>query len=141
MKIYTAKAAGFCFGVKRAVDMAYKCAGKSEKGTVFSLHEIIHNPQEVARLERAGAKHVEDIKEIESNSTTIISTHGITPAEEQELKSRGLKILDTTCPYVKRIHRIAEKLAREGYEIAIVGDRDHRKLRGYSVTRENTVWL
>jgi 4-hydroxy-3-methylbut-2-en-1-yl diphosphate reductase len=130
VRIYAAKGAGFCFGVKRAVDMAYKCACKNEKGSVYSYHEIIHNPQEVKRLEAAGARHVEEIDKIRKGSTVIISTHGITPAEEREIKSRRLKVLDTTCPYVKKIHRIAEKLAGEGYETAIVGDSDHLEVMG-----------
>jgi 4-hydroxy-3-methylbut-2-en-1-yl diphosphate reductase len=130
MKIYRARAAGFCFGVKRAVDMAYKCAQSGEKGNVYSLHEIIHNPQEVERLERAGAKHVEDISGIRNRSTVIVSTHGITPEEEHELERKQLKVLDTTCPYVKKIHRIVEKLAEEGYDILIVGDRDHLEVKG-----------
>jgi len=130
MKIYTAKGAGFCFGVKRAVDMAYKCALKGEKGSVYSYHEIIHNPQEVKRLEAAGARHVENINEIGSGATVIVSTHGVTPAEERELKDRQFKILDTTCPYVKKIHLIAEKLAKEDFQIIIVGDIDHLEVRG-----------
>lgn len=130
MKIYTAKNAGFCFGVKRAMDMAYKCAAGTKQGPVYSFHEIIHNPQEVQKLEQAGARHVEAISDIKDGATVIVSTHGITPQEQHALKSKQLEILDTTCPYVKKIHRIVEKLAQEDYEILIVGDRDHLEVRG-----------
>lgn len=130
MRIYTAKNAGFCFGVKRAMDMAYKCAGARDKGGIYSLHEIIHNPQEVKRLEEAGAKHVENIKDVKKGSTVIISTHGITPAEEKALAVKKTRALDTTCPYVKKIHGIAGKLAAEGYDVVVFGDREHLEVKG-----------
>jgi (E)-4-hydroxy-3-methyl-but-2-enyl pyrophosphate reductase len=130
MKIYIAKGSGFCFGVKRAVDMAYRCAGTRKKGTVYSLREIIHNPQEVKKLEEAGARHVSSVRGIKRGSTVIVSTHGITPAGENDLKSRDFEVLDTTCPYVKKIHRIVKKLADENYLIVIIGDKEHLEVRG-----------
>jgi 4-hydroxy-3-methylbut-2-enyl diphosphate reductase len=129
MKITVAKNAGFCFGVKRAMEMAYKCA-KGSEGRVYSLNEIIHNPQEVKRLEAAGARHVKKIKDIKEGSTAIVSTHGITPAEEKELKKKCGKVLDTTCPYVKKIHGIVGRLAAEKYGVIIVGDKDHLEVQG-----------
>jgi len=130
MKIYTARGSGFCFGVKRAIGMAYKCALAEKKGSVYSFHEIIHNPQEVKRLEDAGAMRVDDTAGLKAGSTVIVSTHGITPAEEAGLKAKGLRELDTTCPYVKKIHQIVRRLAAEDYNIVIVGDRKHLEVKG-----------
>ncbi len=128
MRVYVAEGSGFCFGVKRAMDMAYKYA--AENKAVYSLHEIIHNPQEVKRLEKAGARHVEAMSDIPKGSPAIISTHGISEAEEKELKERCPRVLDTTCPYVKKIHNIVKKMAKEKYRIVIVGDRDHLEVKG-----------
>jgi 4-hydroxy-3-methylbut-2-enyl diphosphate reductase len=130
MKVYTAKGSGFCFGVKRAIGMAYKCAMAEKKGSVYSFHEIIHNPQEVKRLEDAGAKHVDDTAGLKPGSTVIVSTHGITPAEEAGLRAGGLCELDTTCPYVKKIHQIVKRLAAEDYDVVIAGDRKHLEVKG-----------
>ncbi|HDT15295.1 MAG TPA: 4-hydroxy-3-methylbut-2-enyl diphosphate reductase [Firmicutes bacterium] len=130
MKIYVAKGSGFCFGVKRAMNMAFKYACENKKSDIYSLHEIIHNPIEVKRLEKAGAKHIENIKEIKKGSRAIISTHGVKPEEEAALKRKCADILDTTCPYVKKIHRITSRLAGEKYMIIIIGDRAHPEVVG-----------
>lgn len=111
------------------MEMAYKYAGEKGAG-VYSYHEIIHNPQEVKRLESAGAKHTDSIALIKKGSRAIISAHGVTPAEEAKLKEKCTGVLDTTCPYVKRIHRIVDKLKEENYSIVIAGDRDHPEVKG-----------
>lgn len=129
IEVRIAADSGFCFGVKRAMEMAYKYAG--EKGPdVYSYHEIIHNPQEVKRLENAGAKHTDRIAKIKKGSRAIISAHGVTPEEEDMLKEKCAGVLDTTCPYVKRIHRIVKKLKEEKYRVVIAGDRDHPEVKG-----------
>jgi 4-hydroxy-3-methylbut-2-enyl diphosphate reductase len=130
MKVYLAEGSGFCFGVKRAMDMAYKYTVSSSGRDIYSLHEIIHNPQEVARLEKAGAKHVESIDDIKQGSYVIISTHGITWQEEEKLREKCADVLDTTCPYVKKIHNIAKKLAEENYRVIIIGDAEHLEVKG-----------
>jgi 4-hydroxy-3-methylbut-2-en-1-yl diphosphate reductase len=84
----------------------------------------------VEKLERAGARHAASMDEIKPGSTVIVSTHGITRDEENELRSREYRVLDTTCPYVKKIHLIVKKLAQEEYEIIIIGDKDHLEVRG-----------
>lgn len=129
MRVYVAEGSGFCFGVKRAMDMAYKYAVKNRGKKVYSLHEIIHNPQEVERLKKAGARHVEKISSIEKGAAAIISTHGVTKAEEDRLKEKCGTVLDTTCPYVKKIHNIVKKLADENYQVIIAGDADHLEVK------------
>ncbi|HDQ26576.1 MAG TPA: 4-hydroxy-3-methylbut-2-enyl diphosphate reductase [bacterium] len=128
MKVAIAGGSGFCFGVQRAMDMAFKYADENKE--VYSLGEIIHNPQEVRRLSEAGAKHVERISDIKKGSNAIISTHGITPERETRLKKLCRGVLDTTCPYVKIIHQIVRKLSEAGYKTVIVGDRKHLEVRG-----------
>jgi 4-hydroxy-3-methylbut-2-enyl diphosphate reductase len=130
MKVYVAEGSGFCFGVKRAMAMAYKYAEKNSGKKVYSFHEIIHNPQEVVRLEKAGARHVETIGAIKKGSYAIISTHGITGAGQDEITHRCADVLDTTCPYVKKIHNIVRKLKDDGYQIIIAGDADHLEVKG-----------
>ncbi len=111
------------------MEMAYKYAGEKGPG-VYSYHEIIHNPQEVKRLEEAGARHTDRIGNIKKGSRAIISAHGVTPEEEAKLNKKCAGVLDTTCPYVKRIHRIVDKLKEENYGIIIAGDRDHPEVKG-----------
>lgn len=130
MKVFVAKGAGFCYGVKRAMDMAYAFADKNKGKKLYSLREIIHNPQEVKKLESRGVETVEEIGEIKGDAAAIISTHGVTPAEEAALKAKNVEEMDTTCPYVKKIHLIVKRLKEEGYGIIIVGDRDHYEVRG-----------
>jgi 4-hydroxy-3-methylbut-2-enyl diphosphate reductase len=130
MKIYVAKGSGFCFGVQRAMDLAYEYAEKNSKRHVYSVREIIHNPQEVKRLEKTGTMHVENVEEVKKGNHAIISTHGITPGEEAELRTRAADVLDTTCPYVKKIHKIVNRLKNEGYQVVIVGDREHYEVKG-----------
>ncbi|MFP4466291.1 MAG: 4-hydroxy-3-methylbut-2-enyl diphosphate reductase [Candidatus Goldiibacteriota bacterium] len=130
MKIYVAEGSGFCFGVKRAMNMAFEYAEKNKGNDIYSLHEIIHNPVEVKRLEKAGAVHIESTGSVKKGSKAIISTHGIKPGEEKILKRKCSDILDTTCPYVKKTHKIASGLAAEDYYIVIIGDKKHPEVKG-----------
>jgi 4-hydroxy-3-methylbut-2-en-1-yl diphosphate reductase len=140
MKVSLAEGSGFCFGVQRAVEMAYKYAYAEKGKKLYSFHEIIHNPQEASRMEKAGAKHVEKISSVTKGSSVIISTHGITQAEEELLKKKCGSVLDTTCPYVKKIHHIVRKLADENYQVIIVGDPEHLEVKGIlGHARENGV--
>lgn len=129
MEIVLADSLGFCMGVKRAVDLAFKALDKSPSGPVATLGPLIHNSQEIARLERAGITEV-DINSIPNEGTVIIRAHGVTPNVYDELKSRGLKIMDGTCPYVHYSQRKAVELARDGYTVVIVGDEKHPEIKG-----------
>jgi len=129
MEIVLAESLGFCMGVKRAVDMAYRALEKSETEPVFTLGPLIHNRQEIERLTSAGLE-VADENSIPSNSTVIIRAHGVAPGAYEALKSRGVKIMDGTCPYVHYSQRKAAELRAEGYSVVIVGAKEHPEILG-----------
>lgn len=129
MKIYLAENAGFCFGVKRAITLARKTA-KNTKEKVYTFGPIIHNPQVVTEFERKGITAVEDISRIEEGSYIIIRTHGVSPAKVEEFKNKKLKIIDATCPFVKKAQKFAEQLTKEGYQVIIIGESEHPEVKG-----------
>ena len=122
MKIITGKTAGFCYGVKRAVDGANEAVKKSDKKT-YCLGEIVHNNEVIKDLENKGIKFVDNITNAEG--TTIIRAHGV-PKDVYELaKRKNVKIEDYTCPMVIKIHKIAEEYAKNGYFIILTGSKNH----------------
>src|SRR5262249_11510889 len=129
MEIVLAESLGFCMGVKRAVDMAYRAIEKADGQQVVTLGPLIHNAQEIERLEKDGVR-LADEDSIPENSTVVIRAHGVTPQALQSLKSRGLKIMDGTCPYVHYSQRKALELREAGYTVVIAGDRNHPEIRG-----------
>ncbi|HHI87380.1 MAG TPA: 4-hydroxy-3-methylbut-2-enyl diphosphate reductase, partial [Candidatus Cloacimonetes bacterium] len=122
MKIETAKHSGFCFGVKRAIQIATETA-KNNKKTV-TLGPIIHNPQMVESLMKKGLHSVDNIKDI-TDETVIIRSHGITAENYKLLVEKGLNIVDATCPFVKKAQEYAQKLTKDGYQLYILGEKDH----------------
>ncbi|NOX20744.1 MAG: 4-hydroxy-3-methylbut-2-enyl diphosphate reductase [Nitrospirae bacterium] len=127
MEIRIVKSAGFCFGVKRAVDMAFKAA-EENKGQVCTYGPIIHNPQVVEKLKAAG---VAPVDEIDSNVKNIlIRTHGISYELHEDLKTKNINIIDATCPFVKKAQQYAKLLKQEGYQIIILGDEKHPEVVG-----------
>jgi 4-hydroxy-3-methylbut-2-enyl diphosphate reductase len=129
MEIVLAESLGFCMGVKRAVDLAYRAIERAEGQQVVTLGPLIHNKQEIERIERDGIKTADE-SSIPENSTVIIRAHGVTPQALQSLKARGLKIMDGTCPYVHYSQRKALELYEAGYTVVIAGDRNHPEIRG-----------
>ena len=122
MKIETAKHSGFCFGVKRAIQIATETA-KNNKKTV-TLGPIIHNPQMVESLMKKGLHSVDNIKDI-TDETVIIRSHGITAENYKLLIEKDLNIVDATCPFVKKAQEYAQKLTKDGYQLYILGEKDH----------------
>lgn len=129
MEIVLAESLGFCMGVKRAVDMAYRALEKNPGEPVVTLGPLIHNTQEIERLQGDGIR-VADQSDLPAVGTVIIRAHGVAPQAYDELKSRGLRIMDGTCPYVRYSQRKAMELHRDGYAVVIVGDKDHPEIRG-----------
>jgi len=129
MEIVLAESLGFCMGVKRVVDMAYRALDKANGLPVVTLGPLIHNSQEIERLAKDGIA-VADEATIPANGTVIIRAHGVAPQAYDELKARGLKIMDGTCPYVHYSQRKALELYREGYTVVIAGDRNHPEIAG-----------
>lgn len=127
LKIITAKRAGFCFGVKRAVDMAFNAAQKN--GNVYTLGPIIHNPQVVEKLKAEGVRPTDNIDNADIE-TIIIRTHGIPREISDRLADKGYNIVDATCPFVKKAQQYAKLLKEEGYHVVIIGDKEHPEVKG-----------
>lgn len=129
MKIVTAKSAGFCFGVKRAIDIAFKIAKEKRQG-IYTLGPIIHNPQVVEKLKDKGIVPVENFRSKKDIEALIIRTHGIPFSLSQELSSFGFEIIDATCPFVKKAQHYAKLLSEEGYQVVILGEKNHPEVKG-----------
>lgn len=133
MEIIVAKNSGLCYGVKRAIQIVNKTLSQ-EKENVFTLGDLIHNPQVIADLERQGIRSLEDLDDLKEG-TVIIRSHGVSPEIYNKIKEKNIKIVDATCPIVKRIQKLVEALAKEEDKIVIVGNKNHpesRALIGYS---------
>lgn len=127
MKVMLAKRAGFCFGVKRATQMAFEAAGKDQK--TFTLGPIIHSPQVVNKLEEMGVGVVKDLSGV-SNGTVIIRSHGVLASEMDEAHQKQLEVVDATCPFVKKAQEHVKYLSEAGYDVLVVGDADHPEVQG-----------
>jgi len=133
MKILLAKTAGFCMGVRRAVQLAMKTA-RNAKQSIYTLGPLIHNPQTIRMLEERNVRVIDKLDEAGSG-ILIIRAHGITPEQRSEIEQCGLEYEDATCPLVKRIQSLIKIHLQRGYNIAIIGDRGHSEvvgLMGYS---------
>ena len=127
MEIIVAKHSGFCFGVDKAVKTAFNIQSDER---VFTLGELIHNSQVIEALKKKGIRTIDDIDELRENDCVIIRAHGIGKNVYEMLKTRNVRILDATCPYVKRIHEIVKRKQDEGFKIIIVGDPQHPEVIG-----------
>ncbi|MBQ6929954.1 MAG: 4-hydroxy-3-methylbut-2-enyl diphosphate reductase, partial [Oscillospiraceae bacterium] len=127
MEITLAKKAGFCFGVKRAVDLTYNLAHSGKK--VATLGELIHNKQLVADLEKNGVITLENT-DIPDGYEVVIRSHGIVKSVYDQLEAKGVVSHDATCPYVKKIHKIAEKISADGKILLVAGDKNHPEVQG-----------
>lgn len=128
MEIAVGEHAGFCFGVKRAVCKAFECA--SSGLPCVTLGPLIHNPQEVERLERAGVRSVESLSEVPPGHTVIIRSHGVTPDVYARCEAMGIPVVDATCPHVARIHELVHDYSVGGDAVIVVGEREHPEVVG-----------
>ncbi|NQV36668.1 MAG: 4-hydroxy-3-methylbut-2-enyl diphosphate reductase [Candidatus Marinimicrobia bacterium] len=128
MKILVAKDAGYCFGVRDAVNLAYSTADKY--GEVYMLGHIVHNENVVEDLERTGAKVVDDLDEVPKDKPLLFRAHGTAPDVWESALSKGIKTVDATCPLVIEIHEEVRKLEEEGRKIIIIGDHGHDEVIG-----------
>ena len=128
-EVILAKSAGFCFGVKRAVDTVYEQAGKEN---VYTYGPIIHNEEVVKDLERKGVHVIEDISQLDNikNGTIIIRSHGVSKDVYDTIKERGFEIVDATCPFVLKIHKIVKDASAQGDQIVIIGNEKHPEVEG-----------
>jgi 4-hydroxy-3-methylbut-2-enyl diphosphate reductase len=127
MEIFLAKSAGFCFGVRRATQMAFEAAAEHEH--ICSLGPVIHSPQVVKGLAEQGVEVVADVDDIPPGSV-IIRSHGVTAEEMDKIQKKHLTIVDATCPFVKKAQEYAARLSQEGYTVVIVGELEHPEVQG-----------
>lgn len=128
MQIILAEHRGFCPGVKNAIELAEKSLKEYEK--IYSLGQIIHNPDVVEDLKRKGLIAVDSIDEIPDNEVLLIRSHGASPDIFRKAKAKGLKVIDATCVLVKRAQIIAGRLSEEGYHLVMIGNPDHPEVKG-----------
>lgn len=128
MEILLAEDMGFCFGVKRAIKIA-RDKRKETENNIYTLGSIIHNPQVVEKLKEEGIVPVGNLDEV-TNGYVVISSHGVSPLVQDEIKNRGLKSIDATCPLVKRVQEKAMELVMEGYEVFVIGEKEHLEVQG-----------
>ena len=129
MKVFLGTPRGFCAGVVMAIDVV-EIALERFGAPVYMKHQIVHNPHVVDALEAKGAKTVEDVDEIPSESVVVFSAHGSPPEDFERAKERGLHVLDATCPLVTKVHNEAKRYDREGRKLIIVGHKGHQEVRG-----------
>jgi len=123
MKIFLAKDAGYCFGVRDAVNLAYDTA--KTHGDVYMLGTIVHNERVIDDLSKAGAKVVDSIDDVPKNKSLLFRAHGTSPELWDKAKENNLNLIDGTCPLVTEIHHEIKKLNEEGRKIIIIGDHGH----------------
>jgi 4-hydroxy-3-methylbut-2-enyl diphosphate reductase len=128
MEIIVADNCGLCYGVKRALKMA-KETREIKRGKVFTLGDLIHNPQVVSELKSQGIEPSEKLEDIQEG-TIIIRSHGVSPEKYRLLIQKKIEIVDATCPIVKKIQKLVERLAKEKIEIILVGNRKHPEIKG-----------
>lgn len=128
MQIIVAPNSGFCFGVNRAIKKGEEIISK-DPNPIATLGPLIHNPQEIARLENKGIIPREGINDIKERKV-LIRTHGVSPDIYEQLNTRQLELVDCTCPYVKKVQKIANEYAKQDYTILIMGNKEHPEVKG-----------
>ncbi len=129
MKVILAEEMGFCFGVERALELIQAASGQGKP--VYTMGDVIHNPQIVADLENRGVRVIErDQPRTVTAGIVAVTAHGARPGVRQEAESLGLDFMDTTCPLVTKVHKLASRLKDENYTIVVYGDANHPEVRG-----------
>lgn len=136
MEIMVAKHAGFCFGVKKAIDVAEETAAKNKDGKTYVYGQLVHNERVIEDLQKKGIEFVENIDDIPENAVTVLRAHGEPGTTYQKLGQKNIvkngKLNDATCPLVTLVHNIAIKLKNNGYEVIIFGKKNHPESIGTS---------
>jgi len=136
LKIILSKKMGFCFGVKKSVNLA-KNALKARKDNLYMLGSIINNPQVIEYFTKKGIKIADNLDEVPEKSTVITRAHGISPTILKQAYRKKLSVVDTTCPYVKKVQKIARNLKEKNYFIVIYGDKKHPEILSLLDTVQN----
>lgn len=130
MKVRLTQSAGFCFGVKRAMERVLRSAQEPIKGHIYTWGPLIHNPQTVRFLESRGILVAKSLDDITQDDLLIIRSHGIEPSIRRQLDAIGCRITDTTCPRVARVQSLAQKYAARDFDVVIFGDKGHAEVEG-----------
>ena len=139
MEVIVAEHAGFCFGVTKAVETVYEQIGSGKNGPIFTYGPIIHNETVVADLEKKGVRVIENAEELEniaresgkdSVGTIVIRSHGVTRQVQEAIEKTGFNVIDATCPFVKRIHKVVDSESASGKHIIVVGSARHPEVEG-----------
>ncbi len=128
MQVLLAEEYGFCFGVERAVEMVE--GALQEGATVRTLGPLIHNTQEIERLEAEGVETIATPGEVGEDVTAVIRAHGVTPQVQRDLEARAARVIDATCPFVTKVQKLAERAAAKGRDVVVVGNPDHPEMIG-----------
>jgi 4-hydroxy-3-methylbut-2-enyl diphosphate reductase len=128
MEVLLAEEYGFCFGVERAVDMVEEAL--SEGVQIRSLGALIHNAQEMERLETKGVTTIDSPAAVATDATAVIRAHGVTPQVQRELEARAAHVIDATCPFVTRVQHLAERAAKQNRDVVVAGNPDHPEMIG-----------
>ena len=128
MEVLLAEEYGFCFGVERAVDMVEDAL--AEGGQIRSLGALIHNSQEMQRLEAKGVTTINSPAEADRGATSVIRAHGVTPEVQRELEEKAAHVIDATCPFVTRVQHLAARAATAGRDVVVAGNPDHPEMIG-----------
>lgn len=137
MEILLANEMGFCFGVRRAVEMMEDATDRT--GEIDSLGSVVHNPQVVAQLKEKGLDVITSLEQV-ADRPVAITAHGVSKSVVRELEDRGVSVLDTTCPIVTRSQQWAKRLTEEGFAVIVFGDPNHKETRGVLGWAEGNVY-
>jgi 4-hydroxy-3-methylbut-2-enyl diphosphate reductase len=125
-RVFIARPTGFCFGVERAIRLARNAL--KQYGRVWTYGELVHNPDVLRQLKKEGIKPVRRLSALK-NGALVIRAHGGPPAISARCRAQGIEVIDATCPYVRRVQNVARRLATEGYQVVVVGERNHPEVR------------
>ncbi|MDD5583905.1 MAG: 4-hydroxy-3-methylbut-2-enyl diphosphate reductase [Candidatus Omnitrophica bacterium] len=128
MKVHIAKHSGFCFGVKRAIQVARQAAAAHKN--IYIKGELVHNQEVCRQIEKLGIRRIASIAQLPFGSTLIVKAHGEPIATYRAAKAKKIKIIDATCPMVKDIHKKAKGMEQNGYAVVIIGDKNHEETIG-----------
>jgi (E)-4-hydroxy-3-methyl-but-2-enyl pyrophosphate reductase len=128
MQVLLAEEYGFCFGVERAVELVEDAI--QQGATVRTLGPLIHNTQEIKRLEAEGVATINAPAEVTPGATAVIRAHGVTPEVQRDLEARAERVIDATCPFVTKVQKLAERAAAEGRDVVVVGNPEHPEMIG-----------
>ena len=138
MEIKIAKFSGYCYGVKRAMDLALEKLDETSEKKVYSLGPLIHNDQAMKKFTDKGLIVEEDINKIEKNSTAIVRSHGLPKDFYDKMDIISTNVVDATCPFVKKIQDIVYENYKSGHGIILIGDKDHPEIRGINGWSDNS---